>query len=365
MNFEFFDVGAKASTLRPASLVQLATHVVTDWIPGVPPGVATGFANVLGTLLVPDTNASMWCTDRRVAGFDRQWRIATSWILGVAVCREILSGFGYPFWAPVSAFASKSGAPSANYWAPLLPRSHCTIAKPSPPTSKLLPDYVAARLISKKGMAIAFAESKGCTFQLSHRRTAPKSWRNQVRNADFSFNGGPVQPERRVIVATRINPTAKREKTRRLVVRAWNAEDDPTLVGPAATLELVAIHYFGICQMLGLEGTAKMISLAARRPPQRNSPAAAQWEREVVAAGRALAAERPSLRDRWSFPVGRRTLRLGFDQFGQKIVERLASPDADRTMEVRAVLDQMAAEERDPPSEAAFTRVDGVTATLG
>lgn len=364
MQFVYYDIGQKKATSRQVSLTRLATHVVTDWIPGIPPAMSSGFANVLATMLVQDTGSPPhWSAAQAVSGFERQWRMTTSWIMGVAFCREVVASLGYPFWAPVSAFVSGSGKTSLGYWDGRLPRSRCMIRRPKPPTSNLYPDYVVARYSKKTGVALAIAESKGTTWSISRHEQAPIAWRSQVNNAEFFFDGKALPVERRVVVASRINPSAKRAKTRRLVVRAWNSRSQVAAPPADAAFELLALHYYGVCSALGLDGTARMIALSFRRPEATS--AQGSWDKERVAAAKLLDGERRRSRD-WSFRVGERNLRLRLDPVAEEALRVLTAPDRGREKELETVLERIASspDRGGTAQEHEFSRADGVTTNI-
>ena len=80
-----------------ASLLQLATNVVTDWMPGVPNSLALAFSDLLGEMLKVESveGDELWIVAPRMTGFEKQWKLVTSWILGVAFCRKVIEDLGY------------------------------------------------------------------------------------------------------------------------------------------------------------------------------------------------------------------------------------------------------------------------------
>lgn len=64
-----------------------------------------------------------------------------------------------------------------------------------------------------------------------------------------------------MVVATRVNPEAKRAMTRRLFVRAWNSKNLATEVPFSAVRDVLCLHYFGICERIGLTENAKLLEM--------------------------------------------------------------------------------------------------------
>lgn len=266
MNFDYRTVGSTISRLTPVSLLELATNVVTDWMPGTPNSLALCFVDLLATTL--DSKAIMggdvWTVQSRVASFEKQWKQATSWILGVAFSRKIFEMEGYPWWASVSAFTSptRRWAPSSPYWYPNFPTRQCRIIKPTPRRTRLMPDYILARnKLTQPGHEISFAESKGSQRNLEFLDPPPSPWINQARNAEFYYRRVHVPATRNMLVATRINPRAKRPVTRRIYVRVWNSEKPHKNTHLGAFREVLMFHYFGICERIGMGANAKLLAL--------------------------------------------------------------------------------------------------------
>lgn len=213
-------------------------------------------------------------------------------------------------------------------------------------------------------MQIAIAESKGCALALSNRPSAPAAWRNQVNNAEFSYSGHKIVPERRVVVATRINPSAKREKTRRLVVRAWNSQENPASMPLGGALDVLALHYYGLCSALGLDGLATMIALSSRRRVGAAADSPPSWEREYREARERSTAQ--SARDLRPFQIGRQTLRLHLEPLALDAIELLVSLDSGREKEIEGILGVVAntPNRGGTVSEDRYVRSDGVGAVL-
>lgn len=279
--FLFQDIANTSPVLANVSLLQLATNIITDWMPGTPDTLATGFADLLSQLLVIPPN-SIWEVNRNMASFEKQWKQVSSWILGIGFCRTIIERQGYPWWAPVSAFTSPPNPLTINanngfltsiyYFAPPLPGTpfpsftssyfltHCHITKPTPPLSTLLPDYVIAR-VNNNNCEISFAESKGTKNYLPSLNQ-PLDWINQSRNAEFFFRNSQLPITQYLLIATRINPNAIRSLTRQIYVRAWNSYKLQASINFDVILDIISLNYIGVCQRIGLESLATWIIYA-------------------------------------------------------------------------------------------------------
>jgi hypothetical protein len=113
----------------------------------------------------------------------------------------------------------------------------------------------------------AVVESKGTDIALAGRKTCPSHWSAQARNIVLAVNNEPVTPPRHMVVATRINPNAKRPSTRRLQIRAWNSStetyNEHTLPASAAA-EVASASLFGLFGNLGLLENALAIALSTK-----------------------------------------------------------------------------------------------------
>ncbi|MBU4274075.1 MAG: hypothetical protein L6406_10600, partial [Desulfobacterales bacterium] len=109
MHFDYHGITSSRSRPIPASILELATNIITDWMPGTPNSLARGFVDLLSTIIdtVRINGNDQWTLRPRVAQFEKQWKQVTSWILGVAFCKRIIAMEGYPWIAPVSAFVSQ------------------------------------------------------------------------------------------------------------------------------------------------------------------------------------------------------------------------------------------------------------------
>lgn len=107
--YDYYPLASTTSNRPSVTLLQLATNMVTDWMPGVPNSLAAGFSELLGGTLKAEKIDihDLWTVQERMTGYEKQWKQVTSWILGVAFARKVIDYFGYPWWAPVSAFSGK------------------------------------------------------------------------------------------------------------------------------------------------------------------------------------------------------------------------------------------------------------------
>ena len=72
--------------------------------------------------------------------------------------------------------------------------------------------------------AIAFVESKASRGTEALNAQPPGQWHRRARRAEFRWRDQPIAAERNLVVATRVNPWAVRERTLKVTVRAWNSE---------------------------------------------------------------------------------------------------------------------------------------------
>lgn len=277
-SFDYIPVGGAKQPAK-VSLVRLATNVITDWVPGVPNSLSRGFADLLSRILkaekTPQSAADTWVVQSQVHGFEKQWKNATSWMLGVAFCRWVVEKEGYAWWAPVSAFTpAKNKTPVARHkW---LDRkfsvNDCYVQPPPVPTSNLLPDYILAR---QRGgtprYEISFAESKGVEDNVtgSGWASARDTWRDQCLNAElYRRRKSPpdvnISAKQRLVIATRVNHKGKMAYTRRIQVRAWNSKNLETIEAEDAFREVLAMHYFGVCEQIGFSANAFLIASELR-----------------------------------------------------------------------------------------------------
>jgi hypothetical protein len=265
MNVDYWAIGQLNGTTWPTSQLELATHIAADWVPTNPMSIGSGMVNLLGEIIRQETikGNCAWVAHPDVAQFERQWRGITSYILGVPFCNKVMVDLGYTWWAPVSCFTrDKSPYQVFCKTSPFFSKSMCKIEHVPNPLSPLFPDYVAAKCDGAGGYRIAFFEAKGTARALKNLSTCPSNWHNQVRSAQFIYNNVCVPSSQNVVVATRLDPTRVYPKNRKIQVRAWN-NNDPELRAPAEViLEIIRIHYMGVCLRLGFDLTAQALAMA-------------------------------------------------------------------------------------------------------
>lgn len=246
----------------------ISGHLLEDWAPFIPSSMSSAVMGWPAYLIEQMTVQSLnYLTLRQEVGhIERQWKGFLSWMLGVAGTRRFLKEEGYSWVAPVSAFYDNATYElDPSQWNPLFPASIVTVDLPSNPKSRLRPDYLAIRLKHGK-IEWAVVESKGTARCLSNVNSCPRDWRNQARNLVVKVNGRRVKIPRHIVVATRSNPNAVFQKTRRLQIRAWNNADDissgefPTL----AAIDIIASHLFGVFRNFGFRENALSLSFSVR-----------------------------------------------------------------------------------------------------
>mgnify|MGYP000225449773 CR=1 FL=1 len=202
----------------------------------------------------------------RLAGLsDRQWKSVLSWMLGVAGTRRVLAEEQYQWIAPCSAFYPERNLPVATpVWPVSYPPSVLEITSDSNNSSRLRPDYIAARMQPIGNIEFALVESKGTSSCLSKMQRCRSAWTKQARNGIVRLNGSVERISRHLVVATRCNPNGVRERSRRIQVRAWNSRsnDSTSAADQATLLEVLSAHYFGLCRNLGLHSNLRSLRLA-------------------------------------------------------------------------------------------------------
>lgn len=320
-------------------MLQLATNVVTDWMPGVPTSLASGFSELLGEMLKAETIGTddLWTVQKRMSGYEKQWKQVTSWILGVAFARKVIEDLGYPWWAPVSAFSGKRRTTHTPDWTFDLPPSQCRVERNN--SSKLFPDYILARTKpTALGYEISFAESKGRTDSLETRTVPPSDWKLQSTNARFIFGTTPQAITQYLLIATRIYPAGKRQRTRRILVRTWNDGVPDAEVTLAVFRDLLIAHYFGVCERCGLTANSQLLALrnfSPTEPDERirkrlelvkvrlKGTASQELRREQIGATSVyFGPESPT------FKVGKMTIRVGLAEPAIKLLHLLQYPEA-------------------------------------
>jgi hypothetical protein len=216
---------------------------------------------------------------------DRQWKGTTSWILGVAFARFVMEKENYPFWLPVSACTPSKAAfrTSTGKWTADRPREWHTVRRRSNAGSRYLPDYLVCRLAASGTYEYGFVESKGTDRNVRALNSALPKWIDQVNSADLEYQMKQMSVARRLIVATRINPKAKTDEGRAIVVRAWNRDDHEQSDDPIRFALFLAEHYAGLCRRLGLYDHAEAMVQAGNRiapPPEESQPGGAHRRSE-------------------------------------------------------------------------------------
>ena len=371
--YDFYPIPPATGSRPVASLLQLATNVVTDWMPGVPNSLALAFSDLLGEMLKVESveGDELWIVAPRMTGFEKQWKLVTSWILGVAFCRKVIEDLGYTWWAPVSAFNSSATSTATPYWTFDLPPNECVITRRN--ASILFPDYVLARANSgSAGYAISFAESKGCKASLEKLATAPADWKHQSENASFVFRGTPMTVTQYLLVATRVYPFGKRAKTRRVQVRAWNSTTADARVTFDALRDVVVAHYFGVCERVGLLANAQLLALRNYSPKKgednARKPVLELTERLLDRASREIHFEQLGNTKvcfgprKPSFKVGEITIRVGLSEPAMTLVQALQQPQQSGNEQLLRLFESEVAQtiEQLRGEQNIFVRKDGV-----
>jgi hypothetical protein len=280
---EYWPVGSSTSQFLPMTDQDIAAHLAADWMPSLPSAVSSSLIGWPSRLLeavqyrhIQDVLALIDGVRRH----ERQWKGVLSWMLGVAGTRHVLASEGYRWVAPLSAFYPERVQPIDIAWnEPSFP-SALLKATPNPSSgSRLRPDYVAIRpAVSTETIDAyewAIVESKGHSKPL---QACPDSWRKQAKNAILTFDSALVTVERHLVVATRVNPNAAKKPTRRLQLRAWNANEQfaPDDLRPRAAVEIASAHVFGLFNNVRLYNHARAVAWSVRSRsaggPDRLSP---------------------------------------------------------------------------------------------
>jgi hypothetical protein len=248
----------------------ISTHLLGDWIPSLPAAVGPSFIGWPPFLIgIANLDGKRVLVLRPEAGrSERQWKGFLSWMLGVAGARHFLSGEGYRWIAPISAFYPDAVQPvDLSKWNTSFPRSCIVATRRSGSTSHLFPDYLALRSTgSKSSYDWAVAEAKGTQMSLKGALLCPTEWSTQVRNVVIEVNGSEIEIPRYVVIATRVNANAKTRRARRLQLRAWNRRNkltEPSEFAGAA-VEIAAAHLFGFFRGLHLPENATAIALSVQ-----------------------------------------------------------------------------------------------------
>jgi len=273
----YWPIGRSIEVPLRFSLAEVCRFLVSDWLPTLPLATAQsifGWPFFLIRLEQGSSSSNYWVMEPLGGWSDRQWKGVLSWMIGIAGTRKVLNEEQYQYIAPCSAFYPERRrivvTPS---WHISYPPSVLKITQNPVNTSRLRPDYIVARRLPNGRLEFALTESKGTSNCLDNMTTCPIEWKNQARNGILTINGSQVAISRHIVVATRCNPNAVREKTRRIQIRAWNSKSNEFAesVDNALLLELLSAHYFGICRNLGLKKNQKSLSLAVSYRHDPNS----------------------------------------------------------------------------------------------
>lgn len=294
----------------PMTADEISEHLLSDWLPNTAITKAASLIGwpkelvlTLGSGILP---GELYLHER--AGYmERQWKSVLSWMLGVAGARHALADEGYRWIAPTSAFYEEKDldvnyqakdAPFVAQWLQVAARQSAAagtststgqnnVASPqvaqsvatssgTQPQSNVTgtsgaqkkvnerPDFIAARpLPSQNGCQLAIAESKGTNAQLETMIACDPTWYQQAHNAVVTRldTGNPVPIPRHFVIATRVNPNAKKESTRALQIRAWNSNEGerPTELPAFALLDIVGAHLTGLYRNLELDEVADVV----------------------------------------------------------------------------------------------------------
>ena len=172
MHFDYHAINSSTSRAIPITILELASNIITDWMPGTPNSLSRGFVDLLSMMIESRriNGIDQWVLKPDVAQFEKQWKQVTSWILGIAFCKKVIEMEGYTWLAPVSAFTSQQRRSQSQvpYWTSNLPLMNSRITHPIPRRPRLMPDYVLARsAFRQKGVKslidLSYSESNICT----------------------------------------------------------------------------------------------------------------------------------------------------------------------------------------------------------
>ena len=268
MNIDFYPANSLAPKTRAISELKIAAYAATEWIPNTPHALINGMADIARSAMVKEmiSGHPHWCINPDLSYTDRQWSGFTSWILGVAFCRYAIEDEGFPFWSPVSSFSGKNstGKTLTGNWLSSLPRSLFQVQKLGT-SSNLLPDYVVGRITANNRYEFSFFESKGTKKSLDNRSVAPVDWISQANNGILSYKSIPLDINCNYIVATRVNPSAAKVETRRIITRVWKDCSNMSHSNLSVFAHFVAVHYVGVFQRLGFIRLAELIANRIRQ----------------------------------------------------------------------------------------------------
>jgi len=250
-------------SMTPAQICQA---LLADWLPSLPFSASRSVMGWPFYLIKRRSRAKIpYLYLDPISGWsDRQWKGVLSWMLGVAGTRRVLAEEKYIWIAPLSAFYSdRKREVTTLSWHPDYPPSALEISSNPGVKSNLRPDYIAARYGSDGAIEFAIVESKGTSKAMNNLTSCPSAWAEQARNAIVKLNKSEITIPRHLVVATRCNPNAVRQKTRRLKVRAWNSNTEKESYDEKILIEILTAHYSGLCLNLGLLDNMRALQLSA------------------------------------------------------------------------------------------------------
>lgn len=264
---DYWPVGKPQTTL-PLDALTMIGHIVQDWVPSLSSVSGRSLMGWPDHLVKPDIGGTHLVVGPVLSRSDRQWKGFISWLIGIAGTRQVLASEGYSWVAPASAFyADRRIKVDTGPWPHDLPETDLKLDSDPTSGSALRPDYIAVGQTSPAAhdYHLALAESKGVDRQLASLAQCPPNWTAQVHNARVTFLGTPVHIHRHIVVGVRTNPTAVWERTRRIQVRCWNAQDVADPVPMGAVIEVASAALYGLCRGLGMTANAVAIARGATR----------------------------------------------------------------------------------------------------
>jgi len=272
MNVRYIPIAGKNDQALPLTTQDVSNFLLADWLPNLPFPVAPSFFGWPAHILVQSTSDKVdyLTIHPAICQTERQWKSMVSWMLGVAGARKVLSELGYRWVAPASAFYPEAIEPISIRWPNNFPRTSLTVTDDPEITSRLRPDYLALKPGGEGGAySLCAAEAKGTKRAIlsSSHFACPGNWKSQVCNIQLAINGIVTAIPRHIVIATRVNPNAKRDKTRQLSIRAWNSEDrDLSKMQDAqGIVPIVLAHLYGFYRNIGDTGIASELAQSCSR----------------------------------------------------------------------------------------------------
>ena len=272
MNVNYISIGSTARQDLPLSTTDISAHLLADWLPNLPFSTGVSFFGWSSQILFESNSAGIpYLTIHQWLGqSERQWKGVISWMLGVAGGRRVLSELGYRWVAPASAFYPESVGPISVSWPNNFPRANLSVTEDTGSSSRLRPDYIALKPVNG-GLSyqLAAAEAKGTSKAIlsPSNATCPAPWYQQVRNIRITLGGVPLYVPRHIVIATRVNPNAAQDTTRRLAIRAWNSNENNQRreLNSGDGIAIVVAHLFGFYRNIGFVEIANELAVALTR----------------------------------------------------------------------------------------------------